>query len=244
MRALVVGASAGVGRALSEALASRGDSLLLVASDVNDLEAQAAHLRLVYDIYVQTLAVDASQPTDCLDGIRISAETFGHIDGIFFPIGVSHSDDRGFLSIAEGQQIINANLLIVIGVISQFLPDLLASENGSIVGFGSVAAIRGRRTNIVYAAAKRGLESYFESLRHLTVNTGVKVQFYRLGYVATQQSFGKNLLFSPISPQQVARTVVRNLGKNTGLINFPRYWSIVAKMISVLPWFIFKRLNF
>lgn len=244
MKALVVGASAGVGRALSEVLAARGDALLLVASDARDLEAQAAHLRLVYSVHVETVTADAGRPEECLDCIRFVADTFGHIDGMFFPIGVSRSDDRGTLPLDEARRLFDANLLIVVGVIGHFLPDLLASGHGSIVGFGSVAAIRGRRANIVYAAAKRGLESYFESLRHLTTRTGVRVQFYRLGYVATQQSFGHRLLFPPAAPRSVAEAVVRNLGSDRGLIYFPRYWSIIAQIVSALPWLVFKRLDF
>ena len=244
MRSLVVGASAGVGRALSEALAAHGNELLLVASDVRDLEAQAAHLRLVYDIRVETVPCDASRPSECLNNIRSAAESFGHFDRLFFPIGLSHSNDRGVLSLTEVQQLFDVNLITIVGVIGYFLSDFLASNHGSIVGFGSVAAIRGRRANMAYAAAKRGLDSYFESLCHLTAKTKVRVQFYRLGYVATQQAFGKKLLIPPISPKAVAMTVVNNLDAGSGFIFLPRYWFIIAHLISALPWFIFKRIDF
>lgn len=240
----MVGASAGVGRALSKALAARGDALLLVASDARDLEAQAAHLRLVYGVHVETVAADANRPEECLDHIRLATDTFGAIDGIFFPIGMSRTDDRGTLTLDEARRLFDANLLIVVGVIGHFLPDLLISDRGNIVGFGSVAAIRGRRSNIVYAAAKRGLESYFESLRHLTARTGVRVQFYRLGYVATQQSFGHSLMFPPALPENVAEAIIRNLGSDRGLAYFPRYWAIIAHIVSALPWSVFKRLDF
>ena len=62
MRALVVGASAGVGRALAEGLAARGYDLLLVASDQRDLDAEAAHLRLTHGVAVTTVAADAAKP--------------------------------------------------------------------------------------------------------------------------------------------------------------------------------------
>jgi short-subunit dehydrogenase len=244
MKALIIGASAGVGRALSEALAAHGDELLLVASDERDLQVQASHLRLVYDVHVEILSCDASHPLECLKNICSAAETFGCFDGMFFPVGLSRPDDLGLLPFAKVQQLFDVNLVTIVGVIGQFLPGLLASDHGVIVGFGSVAAIRGRRANIVYAAAKRGLESYFESLRHLAANTKVRVQFYKLGYISTQQSFGKKLLFPQISPQLVAKTVVNNLESNHGIIYLPRFWSIIAHFISTLPWFIFRRIDF
>jgi short-subunit dehydrogenase len=244
VRALVLGASAGVGRALSEELAARGDSLLLVASDARDLQAQAAHLRLTYGTSVGILPADATLPEDCCDRIRSAADAFGQIEAFFFPIGVSRSDDRGLLSLGESRRLLDANFLVIVAVISHFLPGLLLSKHGYIVGFGSVAALRGRRTNIVYAAAKRALESYFESLRHAMAQTDVRVQFYRLGYVSTQQSFAASLLLPAVTPQRVAREVLRNLGTRTGLIHFPRYWWLVGRMVSALPWFLYRKIEF
>lgn len=244
MKALVVGASAGVGRALTEALAKRGDDLLIVASNKDDLEAQAAHLRLLFGVQVKTIATDANRPTECLESIKAVANVFGHIDEIFFPIGSSRSDDRSTLSLEETIHLFNSNLIIVIGLIGHFLPRLITSGHGNIVGFSSVAAVRGRRANIVYAAAKRGLESYFESLRHLASQTGVHVQLYRLGYVTTQQSFAHKLLFPSVTPVRVAETVVSNLGRKQGLIYYPHYWAFICYVVLTLPWFLFKRLDF
>ena len=240
----MVGASAGVGRALSEVLASHGYSLILVASDAVDLEKQANHLRLLYGVNVKTVSADASRPETCLEEICMVAEDFGHIDGIFFPIGASKDNDRGVLPIGEVRFLLNINLVIIIGVIGYFLPKFLALGQGNIVGFGSIAAIRGRGANMVYSAAKRGLESYFESLRHLVSDTDIRIQFYRLGYIATQQSFGKNLMFPLTTPKKVAERVFRNLENDQSFFYFPRYWSIVAKLVAFLPWIVFKKLRF
>lgn len=240
----MVGASAGVGRALSEALASHGYSLLLVASDLPDLQAQAAHLELTYRISVKTTAADARHVEKCVEQIVTAATEFGPLNELFFPIGASQPDDTGTLTARAAQDLMSVNFLIIVGVVSRLLPALLAAERGNIVGFGSIAAIRGRRANVVYAAAKRGLESYFESLRHLTSGTGVRVQFYRLGYVATQQSFGARLRAPVVSPQLVVKRILSDLGKDQGRRSFPRYWAILGWLIQMLPWAVFKRLDF
>jgi short-subunit dehydrogenase len=244
VRALIVGASAGVGRALCEALAERGAALLLVASDARDLEALASHLRLVHGAEVETAATDATHVAEFVAQVASCAASFGAIDSLYFPIGASRQDDRGLLGIDEASAILNSNLAAVMGIASHFLPQLLALPQARIVGFSSIAAIRGRKANMVYSAAKRGLESYFESLRHLTAATGVRVQVYRLGYVATQQSFGQRLLFPVVTASQVAQEVLRHHDKDIGTRFFPRYWALIALAVSWLPWPIYKRLDF
>jgi len=244
VKALIVGATAGVGRALCEGLAKQGAALLLAASDERDLDALASHLRLVYGAEVETVAVDATQVSQCVEQISKTADSFGVIDSLFFPIGASRSDDQGKLDFNQTDTILNSNLTVVISLVSKFLPKMLTLPRARIIGFGSVAAIRGRKANIVYSAAKRGLESYFESLRHLTVGSGVQVQLYQLGYVATQQSFGQRLLFPAVCPRKVAQVVLRNYDKDIGKRFFPRYWALIARAVSWLPWSIYKKMDF
>jgi len=244
VRVLIVGASAGVGRALSEVLAQRGAALLLVASDARDLDTLATHLRLVYKTEVETVAVDANHMVECIEQVCETAASFGVIDSLYFPIGASRSDDRGMLDIDQACAILNSNLTVVIGLVSRFLPQLLNLPQAWIVAFSSIAVIRGRKANVVYSAAKRALESYFESLRHLTADSGVRVQLYRLGYVATQQSFGKRLLIPVVTPKQVSQVVLRNYDKDIGKRYFPRCWVLIAIAVSWLPWSIYKKLDF
>jgi NAD(P)-dependent dehydrogenase (short-subunit alcohol dehydrogenase family) len=131
--------------------------------------------------------------------------------------------------------------MIAVGTL---LPRMTPHGRRSIVGFGSIAAVRGRRSNVAYSAAKRGLESYFESLRHSVAGSGICVQFYRLGYVRTQQSFGKKLMLPPMEPTAVARHVVDNMEHDIGMRSLPRYWAGVCLILKRMPWRIFRHLNF
>lgn len=244
MRSVILGGSAGVGRALSESLAARGDDLLLIATDPEDLDAQAAHLRTVYGCDVRTLVTDATALQRSVEDVCAAIHDFGPVDRLLFPIGVSRSDDRGALNALQSMHLINANLTVVIGVVASVLPAMLARGRGNIIGFGSVASVRGRSTNVVYSAAKRALESYFQSLCHMTSATQLRVHFYRLGYVASQQSFGQRLIFPATSTKSVSEAVVDRLGKPSGFYDFPWFWRPVGRIVKALPWMVFKRLKF
>lgn len=243
MSSVVVGATAGVGRSLAEALAAKGEDLVLIASDSRDLDALASHLRTVHHCHVDTLMVDAARPNDAVDALdRLLGDRVP--DHMFFPIGASRSDDHGELGASGASMLISINLTTIIAIVARFLPRFVARNSGSIVGFGSVASVRGRSSNVVYAAAKRGLESYFESLRHITSKTEIEVSLYRLGYVDSQQSYGQRLIFPKVSPQAVAEKVVAGLGRGGGFRSFPWYWRIIALVVALVPWSIFKRLRF
>ena len=217
---------------------------MLVSRDRHDLAAEAAHLRLVYGVDVEYVAADAAQPEHLVAALR---ERLGHDSGIrnvLFPVGASRDDDNGHLPPADCARLLAVNLGCVIHVTAAFLPELLQARQGNLVGFGSVAAARGRRTNMVYAAAKRGLASYFESLGLVTDGTGVHTQFYHLGYVATQQSYGKKLLFPTISPERVATFVVNHLNEDISGRYLPGFWWVISRLVRLVPRPVFRRLRF
>src|SRR5262249_26337171 len=153
---LVVGASAGVGRALVHSLASRGHNLLLVASDERDLAAVAGDATVVQGVDVRTAAVDLGAGKAAAD-VVLAVALAGGVDAVFFPVGVSRDDDAGLLTGDDAVRLLRVNLEVVVDVTAALLPNFLCHGRGSIVGFGSIAAARGRGRNVVYSAAKRGL---------------------------------------------------------------------------------------
>ena len=124
--------------------------------------------------------------------------------------------------------------------------DLLKERKSTIIGFGSVSAIRGRSRNATYAAAKRGLESFFESLRHYMQNTNVIVQFYVLGYLDTNLGFSgqDQLFFRRADVKKLSETVYSNMFKDLGTMVYPKKWKLVKLLLPFVPWKIFKKINF
>ncbi len=239
----VIGASAGLGRAISEELARDGRSLLLVASDRRDLDALAADLRVRFGGDVRALERDVAATEEAAEVIaRALADT--PIDGLLFPVGAVAEDDNGLLPSGAADEIVRINLTSVISIVGRLLPRMIEQRGGVIVGFGSIAAVRGRRRNVVYSAAKRALESYFESLRHLCEPHGITVVLYVVGFMDTNQAFGQRLRLPRAQPTRLARRVCRELGRRGGKRRLPRWWGPVSFVLRVVPWPIFRRLRF
>jgi len=243
---LVVGASAGLGRALTRALATRGHDLVIASSDSRDLDALAADLAIRLGIRVEAVAGDLGGTGGAdgrhLDRLAAASEALGGLDGLLFPLGTVAPGDDGLLDGPSAARLVQVNFLSVVATVARFLPELQRRPGSVIVGFGSVAAARGRRANVVYAAAKRALESFFESLRHRSIGSGVIVQFYVVGYLDTNLAFGRRTPLPRAKPERLAARVVRDLGQDVGVAYYPPYWRPLSTALRHAPWPLIRRL--
>ena len=243
MTALVVGASSGLGRALAAELARNGHDLLLVASDQRDVEAVAADLRLRHGVDARALALDLAREPDPAARVATLLEAMPRpLDALLLPIGWSSAADDGSLDAAHIGELVAINLHAPLAIVHGLLPRLREAR-GVVVLFGSIAAARGRSRNIVYAACKRALESLHESLRHAHAPGELRVHLYRLGFLATNLTWGLRLPAAPVPPQEVARVVVSRLGRGSASWYLPRRFALIAAIVRALPWPLYRRMK-
>lgn len=240
---IVVGTSAGVGRALAEELASPKRPLLLASRDARDLEALAAHLTLTRSARVATVAVDGGEPDHFARSVEAALPAGESLEGIFLPLGTTREDDDAFLPAVKAEVLVRVNYLSVAAVIGRLLPLLARNPGGVVVGFGSVANTRGRGRNLYYGAAKRALRAHFEGLAHALTGRGVSVQLWILGYHDTGLAWGRALPFPKEDPAATARRVIARLGKGSGTFYAPRYWRLVTFLLRALPEVLFRKVR-
>jgi short-subunit dehydrogenase len=240
---LIIGGSSGLGRALAERLAQAGQSLILVSSDSRDTLALASDLRLRYDAQVMGVGLNLEDATASLAELDRAVEGSSPLQGILLPAGANREDDEPGQSDESFEAITRVNYTSICRLINHYLPRLREAGAGWIVGFGSVAAIRGRRRNAAYSAAKRALQSYFESLRHAMGGTGVTVQFYVLGYLDTNLAFGRRTVLPGAPPAHLAELVFRQRGRDFGCRFYPRFWYGADVIIRALPWAVWRKLS-
>lgn len=240
--AIVIGASSGLGRALAAELARKNYSLLLVASDLRDLDALGASLNLAHGIAVRALALDLAREAD--PGARIVSALAGmpSASALLLPIGYSRDDDDLSLDAASIGQLLAVNLHAPLAIVHALLP-AITETHGTIVLFGSVAAARGRGRNVVYAGAKRALVSLYESLRQRYGPSELRVQMYELGFMKTNLTHGVRLPLPSVDPETVARTVVRRLDRGSSRRYLPRWWAPIARLVRWLPWPMYRKLK-
>ncbi|EME24135.1 mycolate reductase [Rhodococcus triatomae] len=183
-RAVVTGASSGIGEALAAELAARGHSLILVARREDLLNALAEKLSAAHGVTVEVRAVDLSDRdrraplVEELTGREISILCNNAGIATFGP--VSELDPS-----YERTQV-ELNAVAVHDLTLAVLPGMIARGSGGILMVGSAAGNMPIPNNATYAATKAFVNTFSESLRGELKGSGVNVTLLAPGPVRTE----------------------------------------------------------
>ena len=116
----VFGASAGVGKALSYALAEEGYDLLLVARDKNAMEAIRSDICAKYPVDIEIVEWDFNSQTAIEFLNYIDTKAF-NLTGLFYIAGFFSDSDKGLISVQEAERLMKVNSYFPIQLINAFL---------------------------------------------------------------------------------------------------------------------------
>ena len=190
-RALVTGASRGIGAATARALAVAGASVALVARSAGAVQALAAELGAGH----LAVAADLSAP-DGVDAAitAVRAWAGGAPDIIVNNAGAFAYARTGDQDPAAFAATLRVNLEAPFRIVHAFVPAMLERKSGDVVTIGSVADKSAFAGNAAYSAAKFGLRATHQVLRAETRGTGVRAILVSPGAVDTE-------LWSPVESQ-------------------------------------------
>lgn len=183
-RAVVTGASQGIGEALATELAARGHHLIITARRASVLEDVAARITERYGVTVEVRAVDLADP-----GQRaVLAEELAarDISILCANAGTATFGPVANLDPAAEQAQVQLNVLGVHDLVLAVLPGMLARKAGGILISGSAAGNSPIPNNATYAASKAFANTFSESLRGEVKNAGVHVTLLAPGPVRTE----------------------------------------------------------
>ena len=181
-RALVTGASRGIGRALAEQLAARGARVGLLARSASELEALADALP---GDHVVLGDVDVGDRASVEGAVARFAEQAGGIDLVVANAGLTHYEPVRDQSVEHMEEMTRVNWLGTIYTVKAALPALLAQGSGHVVVVSSGAGHRSFPQAAVYGATKAAQRMFGEALRHELAGTGVSVTIVYPGEIAT-----------------------------------------------------------
>jgi NAD(P)-dependent dehydrogenase (short-subunit alcohol dehydrogenase family) len=181
-RALVTGASRGIGRALAIGLAEHGADVLAVARSKADLEETEEMSRAAAGS-VTAHAADLSDPTEVETVVTRAVEVLGGLDILVNNAGTTQMGPIEQADLEGYQQVLTLNLQ------SCWLLCRAASgvldEGSSVINVASMLSLVASRDESAYIAAKHGLLGLTRALSLEWARRGVRVNALAPGYVAT-----------------------------------------------------------
>ena len=242
-RAIVVGASSGIGAALVRQLAAEGWRVVALARRAAALEGLAREAAergcgevsaVVHDVHESDAVPELFE--------RLVRELEG-LDLLIFAAGIMPTIGEDEYDTEKDLDILTVN---VGGCVAWCNPaaDLFRSQrSGTIIGISSIAGDRGRKGNPAYGTSKAAMDHYLEALRNRLGAFGVHVCTIKPGFVDTAMTKGMEGLFWLIGPDAVARRILRAARRRANVRYVPMRWWWVGTMIKLIPSFLFRRLS-
>ncbi|MDE0770656.1 MAG: SDR family NAD(P)-dependent oxidoreductase [Salibacteraceae bacterium] len=219
MKAIVSGATKGIGKAITLALAGKGYDLGLGARNLEELNFLRKEIQALYpDIEVITKSVDFSQKHET----RNFAETFlhhwGDIDILVNNVGVYEEDNLDNLNENDLMKMFNVNFFSAMRLTQPFLPEFKKRKSGHIINICSVLSKKVRKKAVSYSLSKQALYGYTKILRNELRNYDVKVTAILPGSTNTASWDGLDAPVDEfVQPEDVANGVLMAIQSN-GLV--------------------------
>ena len=201
--ALITGASGGIGAAFAQELAKRKTNLVLVARSEEKLQSLARSLQDQYNIQVDIIAQDLTQPTagaTVFDTVEQMGRT---IDLLINNAGIGDYGDFALSDRDLQLKIIQLNILALVDLTHRFLQKMRQRRSGGIINLSSVAAFQSMPYFSTYSATKAFILSFSEALSAENRDYGVHVVAVCPG--PTETGFFEEAGFPPLLVDIAAR---------------------------------------
>jgi 3-oxoacyl-[acyl-carrier protein] reductase len=173
--ALVTGASRGIGREVSLALAREGAAVAVNCKSRLDLAEEVRGL--IRDMGRRTVAVaaDVSRPEDVARLVATVKAELGPVDILVNNAGIARPQALEDISLNDWNEVLAANLTSAFMLTQAVLPDMRAKGFGRIVNISSVAAQLGGVVGPHYAASKAGMLGLTHGFATFLAREGITV---------------------------------------------------------------------
>jgi 3-oxoacyl-[acyl-carrier protein] reductase len=180
-RALITGASGGIGAAIARALHGAGATVALSGTREAPLQALAAELG--ERAHVLPCDLSDSQAVEALP--KAAAEAMGGLDILVNNAGITRDQLFMRLSDADWQSVLDVNLTAAMRLCRGVMRPMMKARWGRIVNISSVVGTTGNAGQANYAAAKAGLIGLTKSLAAEVASRGITANAVAPGFIAT-----------------------------------------------------------
>ncbi|WP_370186817.1 SDR family NAD(P)-dependent oxidoreductase [Aeromicrobium sp.] len=182
-RALVTGATAGIGLSFARALAARGDDVVLLARDEQRLEQLATELRGTHGVQADVVVADLTTADGLAAAEAALASTTAPVDLLVNNAGASLAGWFGTTDVADEDRQLDLLVRAPMHLMDTAIKSMVGRGRGQVVNVASVAAFTPRGT---YSAHKAWLVNLSQWADWHYASSGVRVMVLCPGFVRTE----------------------------------------------------------
>jgi len=217
---LIIGASGGIGNAISKKLAEKNYNLFLIGKNKKKLLKLKQEIKKV-DINVEIESIDLTDEKQIDKSIKKIRKTFGKIDILINTSGLFLIKSIDKTTIEEFEESFKINVRAPFIFSKEFSKDMKKSKWGRIVNIGSSSAYSGFKNSTAYCSSKHALLGFSRALFSELKDNNVRV--YSISPGSTQTKMGKlskdQKFETFLEPKEIADYVVFVIGFDKQLIS-------------------------
>ncbi len=180
-RALVTGASGGIGGAIAKALHGQGAQVVLSGTRTEALEALKAEL----GANVHAIAADLGTEEGPAALFNDAVEAMGGVDILVNNAGLTRDNLSMRMQDADWQQVLDVNLSAPFRLSKACLRGMMKNRWGRIVSITSIVGVTGNPGQANYAASKAGLIGMSKSMAQEVASRSITINCLAPGFIAT-----------------------------------------------------------
>lgn len=184
----IIGASSGIGKALSIEMAKLNANIVLSSRNIEELE-KVKNSCLKYTKNCLLIPMDLEQNADYSSIVKEVIQKYGTIDYLILNGGISQRSFAFETPLKIDRRIMEINYFGNISVAKAVLPTMMNQKSGHIIVVSSVVGKFGYPLRSAYSASKHALHGFFETLRAEQNKYGIKVTIVIPGRVKTNISY-------------------------------------------------------
>lgn len=234
-KAIIVGASSGIGHALARELDQHGYQLALTARRLDKLNELAGQLELP----ALVSQMDVTDSDAAIVEMERLINEMGPVDLVILNSGIGHIDYD--LDWNKELATLNTNIVGFTALAGVAYRHFKKNDHGHLVGVSSILSLRGG-PGAAYNASKAFLASYLEGIRFLVAKQklNIKVTDIKPGFVDTDIVKGRT--FWMVSPEVAASSIYDAIRKAKKVAYITPRWRLIGWLSKILPDFIYHRI--